>query len=304
MRKVTPHAFRKEAVYIDGKDRTDEIETYAFEENKWWVTYKNSDKRYGYHQNRVKIIKSALQSVESESVFSYLKQIAEAVGLKTDEGNNILADHYDKLPFIPEYSILSHYLNQKQPEKDQHFSPIALFPFGFNLSQKKGVDAAFSHPLSIIEGPPGTGKTQTILNIIANAIMNHQSVAVVSSNNSATKNVFDKLDRSGISFITALLGNAEKKKEFIESQAEIPDLSGWKLTAEEARSLQESNTLLFAQLSEKLELKNELALLKLHIENVETEHRHFTSAMAVPTDLRFKKNISSGQLLSLWIMIE
>lgn len=166
------------------------------------------------------------------------------------------------------------------------------------------MDEAFSHPLSIIEGPPGTGKTQTILNTIANAVMNHQSVAVVSSNNAATKNVFDKLDRNGLSFIAALLGNSGKKKEFLESQTEIPDLSGWQLTAEEAHSLQESNTLLFAQLSEKLEHKNKLALLKLQIENVETEYRHFTSAMTVPADLRFKKNISSEQLLSLWITIE
>lgn len=295
---------KSQALFIDGKDRTDEIDTYAFEGSKCLVTYKNNGKTYAYHQHKVRIVKSALQSSESASVFSYLKQIAEAVGLTKEEGTNILADHYDKISFIPEHSVLSHYLNRKQPEKDQHASPIGLFPFGFNLSQKKGVDEAFSHPLSIIEGPPGTGKTQTILNMIANAVMNHQSVAVVSSNNAATKNVFEKLERNGLSFIAALLGNSEKKKEFLESQAEIPDLSGWQLTAEEAHSLQESNTLLFAQLSEKLEYKNELALLKLHIENVETEYRHFTSAMAAPAELRFKKNVSSGQLLSLWITIE
>ena len=40
--------------------------------------------------------------------------------------------------------------------------------------------------------PNGTGKTQTILNIIANAVLNGQSVAVVSSNNAATKNVYEK----------------------------------------------------------------------------------------------------------------
>ena len=217
---------KSQALFIDGKDRTDEIESYAFEGNKCLVTYKNNGKTYAYHRNKVKIVNSALQSSESASVFSYLKKIAEAVGLTTEEGTNILADHYHKISFIPEHSVLSHYLNRKQPEKDPHGSPIGLFTFGFNLSQKKGVDETFSHPLSIIEGPPGTGKTQTILNIIANAVINHQSVAVVSSNNAATKNVFDKLERNGLSFIAALLGNSEKKKEFLESQAEIPDLSG------------------------------------------------------------------------------
>lgn len=40
--------------------------------------------------------------------------------------------------------------------------------------------------ISVIEGPPGTGKTQSILNIIANlAIMQGKTVAVVSGNNAA-----------------------------------------------------------------------------------------------------------------------
>lgn len=64
---------------------------------------------------------------------------------------------------------------------------FTIFPFGFNISQKQAVDKALENNLSIIEGPPGTGKTQTILNIIANAVIRGESVAVVSSNNSATK---------------------------------------------------------------------------------------------------------------------
>ncbi len=88
---------KSQALFIDGKDRTDEIESYAFEGNKCLVTYKNNGKTYAYHQHRIKIVKSALQSAESKSVFSYLKQIAEAVGLTTEEGTNILADHYDKI---------------------------------------------------------------------------------------------------------------------------------------------------------------------------------------------------------------
>lgn len=46
-------------------------------------------------------------------------------------------------------------------------------------------------PISVIEGPPGTGKTQTILNIIANIVMEGKNVAIVSNNNSATRNVLE-----------------------------------------------------------------------------------------------------------------
>ncbi len=74
---------KSQALFIDGKDRTDEIEAYAFEGNKCLVTYKNSGKTYAYHQNKIKIVKSALKSAEAASVFGYLKQIAEAVKLMT-----------------------------------------------------------------------------------------------------------------------------------------------------------------------------------------------------------------------------
>lgn len=47
--------------------------------------------------------------------------------------------------------------------------------------------------ISVIQGPPGTGKTQTILNIIANILMQDKTVQIVSNNNSATENVYDKL---------------------------------------------------------------------------------------------------------------
>lgn len=304
MQKSTPYKFRKEAIYIDGKDRTDDIESYSFEGGKCVLTYKNNGKTYSYPQHRIKIVKSAIQSERAGSIFSYLKAIAESVGLKTEEGNNILANSYGKISFIPETSILYNFLNGKEPDKNYHASPIEIFPFGFNLSQRKGVDNAFSNSLSVIEGPPGTGKTQTILNIIANAVMNNQSVAVVSSNNSATKNVFEKLESKGVSFIAALLGSSQNKKEFIDAQTEIPDLSAFKLEQEQEQSLMQSTPLLFDELIEKLELKNELALLKLEIDKIKTEHEHFTYDVALATEIRFKKNVSSDQLLSLWVTLE
>ncbi|MNU15309.1 ATP-dependent RecD-like DNA helicase [compost metagenome] len=304
MQNFTLHNLKEQAIYIDGKDRTKEIESYSFHEGKCVVTYKNNGKSYSYPQSRIEIIKSAIKSQKAADIFSYLKEIAESIGLKTEEGNNILAKSYSSIRFIPETSILSNYLNGKQQKKNNHVLPIDIFPFGFNLSQKKGVDQAFANPLSVIEGPPGTGKTQTILNIIANAVINNQSVAVVSSNNSATKNVFEKLEANGVSFIAAVLGSGKNKKEFLSSQSKIPDLSSFRIETEEEQMLRQSNAILFVELSEKLALKNELALLKLEIEKIKTEYQHFSNAVFLPLDISFKKNIKSDQLLSLWMTLD
>lgn len=295
---------KSQAIYIDNKEKTDEIESYSFEGNKCILVYKSSGKAYSYPQHRIKIVRSAIQSERAGNIFSYIKAIAESIGLKIGEDYNILANSYKRISFIPETSILYNYLNGKVPDKNYHTSPIEIFPFGFNLSQRTGVDNAFSNPLSVIEGPPGTGKTNTILNIIANAVINNQSVAVVSSNNSATKNVFDKLESNGLSFMAALLGNSINKKEFIDAQSEVPDLSNFRLEEEQEQTLIESNTSLFIELAEKLELKNELALLKLEIEKIKTEHQHFLNGVSLATEILFKKNVSSDQLLSLWITLE
>src|SRR5690606_6932917 len=99
---------------------------------------------------------------------------------------------------ISKKSVLASFLNGTLSSNENTTERIDFFPFGFNLSQKNAVNTAFSNNLSVIEGPPGTGKTQTILNIIVNAVLRNQSVAIVSINNSATRNVYEKLEKNGI----------------------------------------------------------------------------------------------------------
>jgi superfamily I DNA and/or RNA helicase len=300
---------KKELIYIDGSNKTDDIVYYrfiglGFNKDKCAVKFKNNDKEYFYSANKVKIVQSAVNNEKSNNLFQYLNQIANTVGLTTEEGKNILADSYSKITFIPEYSILANFLNRILPKANSLNKQIELFPFGFNLSQKEAVNKAFSSPLSVIEGPPGTGKTQTILNIIANAVMNGQSVAVVSSNNSATKNVYEKLQKNGIEFIAALLGNSTNKKEFIDSQTDIPDLSQFDLSDKEVSNIKHTCQNLFIQLSEYLRQKNELALLKQELDCLITEYKHFQAENKVENDIDFLKNKTADNLLGLWVAIE
>lgn len=60
-----------------------------------------------------------------------------------------------------------------------------------------------THQISVVQGHPGTGKTQTILNIIANIVSSGKTVLIVSNNNSATANVQEKLNKYGFDFIVA-----------------------------------------------------------------------------------------------------
>ena len=108
---------------------------------------------------------------------------------------------------------------------------MTIFPFGCNNSQYKAVKRAMENQISVIQGPPGTGKTQTILNIIANILMQGKTVQIVSNNNSATENVYEKLSslKYNLGFVVATLGKSKNKKIFIEQQkANYPDFSSWK----------------------------------------------------------------------------
>ena len=94
---------------------------------------------------------------------------------------------------------------------------IIIFPFDTNSSQRVAVKRALEEDLSVIQGPPGTGKTETIRNIVANYVARGGSVAVVSGNNEATRNVKDKFESTGFGYLNAFLGNSENVKKFFES---------------------------------------------------------------------------------------
>ena len=299
-------SLKRELIYIDEEDVTDRIEKYSYNGDRCVVVFKKSDKEFSYGKNRARIVRTAISSDKAFNVFSYLKEIADTVGLKTDEGDNILLKNYDSISEIPEDCILSSFLNSSLFVQNSNSVNSDFFPFGFNLSQRNAVNTAFANSLSVIEGPPGTGKTQTILNIIANAVLNGQSVAIVSSNNSATRNVYEKLEKNGIEFISALLGNSQNKKEFISSQKGIPDLSQFNLSDIEKVNLKDKTAKLITQLSENLDKKNEFASLKLKIDTITTEYEHFKETYKGQTrkNVELKKNITAKKILELWISLE
>jgi len=166
-----------------------------------------------YLKSKLVFKKNILANSNAKNKLDYLKEIAKY--FKNIE-NDFLHNQYEKIKSIDEESVLAKYLEPHEM-KVKTFESMTIFPFGFNLSQEKAVEKALISNISIIEGPPGTGKTQTILNILANLVMNNQSVAIVSNNNTAVTNVFEKLDAENLSFFSAVLGNKDNKDKFFEN---------------------------------------------------------------------------------------
>lgn len=180
-------------------------------------------------------------------------------------------------------SCLSNYLSGIPTKKDFLKEKPLIFPFGCNLSQVEAVEKAFSSNLSIIQGPPGTGKTQTILNIIANLLIRDMSVAVVSNNNSATKNVQEKLssNKYQLGWLVAELGSAGQHERFFKSIPKIALNNEWEQFEpdfDHIRNLNENVRSIFQKRIEIQNLKSELAQLEAEIQVfLEEEEKKGTS---------------------------
>ena len=154
------------------------------------------------------------------------------------------------------------------PETD-----FLIFPFRFNMSQKKALENALSSPVSVIEGPPGTGKTQTILNILANLIVAGKNVGVVSFNNEAVNNVREKLKAEGYGFLAADLGNKTKRENFFRNLPE-PDVSHFSASST-SRKLKEEIKELCKTLTGLMAKENTCARLRQQIRAYRLEQQHF-----------------------------
>lgn len=143
-----------------------------------------------------------------------------------------------------------------------------IYPFGLNESQLAAVEQAFRRQISVIEGPPGTGKTQTILNIIANILLRGQTVAVLSNNNAAVENVYEKLEKCGLGHLVAKLGNQDNRQDFFANLPPWP--SG---EPEPAPTLEKIQTIL-ARLKQHLHDHNRAAQLQVELDELTIERRY------------------------------
>lgn len=260
-----------------------------------------------YPKGQVDLQKNCLTSQKQADVFHYFKETAAAVSLVAEGGLNILSAQYDRIKCVSDATVLSCYLDSAKIPAERALPETIIYPFGLNQSQKTAVENALSSQVSIIQGPPGTGKTQTILNIIANAVRNGQTVAVVSNNNSATLNVAEKLEKKGLSFLTAFLGSRANKEHFLAAQTgQYPDMSAWVLEPEKKSQLNQEVTVLSKELSEMLNAKNRIAAIEQELLQLTPEQHYFgeyysTYAQAPKDEV---KGLSSQKILSLWLEYE
>ena len=182
-----------------------------------------------YYQAVIRQAKKSPNNTESdlESEDNFIKMALERY-------DNIFNHIYSEADGLLLHYLLSQPVNasgQTEPDAD----PILLLSRS-NYSQKQAIEAALRDRVSMIEGPPGTGKTTAILSIVANLIVRGKRVAVVSKNNSAIDNIKEELDALKLPTFYLRLGNSkimqtleetikETVSKTLEQAAQLSDVS-------------------------------------------------------------------------------
>jgi len=238
---------------------------------EYYAVFKHGSRKL-HPESDVTVEHNISTNSDVKSALEYFHAISDLISIKTDDGQAILAGQYKHLKNLPATCALAAYLRPESPLSKLEPKGPLVYPFGTNASQKTAVEKAFRSQVTLIQGPPGTGKTQTILNIVANSIRFGQTVAIASNNNTATKNVAEKLTGKDLAFLLAPLGKRANKEAFIQGQNGYPKwISEIALTKNEIFQLENQIAILTAKLDELVKANNDRAELATQLSHLKAE---------------------------------
>ncbi len=234
------------------------------------VYFPDADKPYVYKMDDIGF--AAPTAIKDMPVFRYFLAVANARQDRAESQADSeiaanVARQLEKLPAIAGTALQAYCTGRIGTLPP---GPGLIYPFGLNESQLKAVEQAFLAQVSVIEGPPGTGKTQTILNILANILLRGQTVAVLSNNNAAVENVYEKLEKCGLGHLIGKLGNKDNREDFF---GDLPPWPSSEPELEPVPTLEEIQALL-TRLRQHLHDQNRAAQLQVELDELTIERRY------------------------------
>jgi hypothetical protein len=191
LNKVNNVNIDKQDIYVDGKV-VNAIKVNEFEKGYYRVY---TDKATVFTKN---------VNMKKNNIFSYYSRLADYAGSIAEENSPLyyLSQNYKSITLSSDSVLFDYFQSQCNLIGS---TELLIVPFDFNQSQIKAIETALKNKISVIEGPPGTGKTQTILNLIANILYCGRNCAVVSNNNTAIDSLdkdSDNVDNGLYDFVT------------------------------------------------------------------------------------------------------
>lgn len=188
---------RNVVIYENGVQMTNILKGIIFDEfDKIRIIFKDGSNKL-YSKDQLDIKDNGLEDPVVENNFTYFREISKQIDLYNDYDG--VSEIFEKISVINPNSALVNYLNPKSIEIEDDFD-FAIYPFGFNLSQKEAVEKALTSKINIIKSSSITSRTEVILNITATAVLEGKNVAIVTKDNFSAVKYLEILKQSGIDF--------------------------------------------------------------------------------------------------------
>jgi very-short-patch-repair endonuclease len=166
---------------------------------------------FGSFDARMKAVK---KYIPSETL------IEKAILFRTNKGGTKDKLRYELMQIfkngdaLGKQSALKSYFQGAQEFNGQR-KPSILEISTLNEQQEDAVRKGLQAPLTVVTGPPGTGKTQVVTTLIASAVFDNQTVLFSSNNNMPVDGVYQRLGHSmkSLGNWTMRLGNQAKTEE-------------------------------------------------------------------------------------------
>ncbi|WP_353684563.1 AAA domain-containing protein [Thermodesulfovibrio sp. 3907-1M] len=198
-------------------------------------------------------------------------------------------------------SQLWNFESERQANKSE-IKNIAILDYELTKSQREAYESMINKRFSLIEGPPGTGKTHLIATFAADMILEGKKTVITSTNNRAVDNVYKKLKEFDCKIERHLktgkilhgyvrLGSSNYIKDFVEYLFdfvnEVKQIPPW--------SIEES----FNLLAEEVEILKKFIEKYLLLQNFST-----TEFELFFTDQQSMKNFVQEHLLTLNFLLD
>ena len=107
-------------------------------------------------------------------------------------------------------------VGRKSGEIRSRAGPLAA-ALQVNRSQEEILASVRTNPLTVVTGPPGTGKTQLVVNAVANAWLDDETVLLASTNNAAVDVAVERAEQDVLPGLLIRTGNRGIKQQVARS---------------------------------------------------------------------------------------
>lgn len=167
--------------------------------------------------------------------------------------------------------------NAQADSKPGHYEPL-LEVLPLNSEQREAVLKGINNPLTVITGPPGTGKSQVVTSLLVNSAWKNNSVLFASKNNKAVDVVETRTNGLGPRPVLLRLGRNEFQNQLVEylisllaASTSIDDENKYKELLDIRDQIQQHFTSLESEMNHVLELRNKVDLLEQGVEVIRHE---------------------------------